>query len=410
METAAGEPCPVCQSLAERGRDRDYGDKKQYRCPRCGPYEISDAALVMLGRLLEQDALAAARLSHAVRLGTSEAKRLYVGSFNLTELAEQSLPGALQQLENLVRWLASQLGDDKFGRIPVTTPDNVAAIVGAVDGAGVMRLIGYAVKQELVEWDGAASVGLSLEGWKMAQPQRREEQDVPSAPSAQIAEIGKAYCNKCGPETNAHRRTSYTVSGNDGQASWSDTYEVLECCGCNGLSVRREFWLSEWDYMDQDPVTGEPRMIPGIETTYWPHATKKKKPDWASDLHDEPLRQVIGEVYDALNSGLIVLASIGTRTLLDRAMFLRVGDSEGGFRAKLNLMVERGYIGTDERDILLAITDAGSAAAHRGFSPSAEHLATIVATVETFLYRVFVLKPAAGAVRAATPPRRPQRP
>ncbi len=74
-------------------------------------------------------------------------------------------------------------------------------------------------------------------------------------------------------------------------------------------------------------------------------------------------------------------------------------------RRKLDLMVEKGHIGRDERDILEAITDAGSAAAHRGFAPNAKTLGTIIETAENFLHREFVLKTAAGKVRTATPSR-----
>ena len=147
-------------------------------------------------------------------------------------------------------------------------------------------------------------------------------------------------------------------------------------------------------------------MIPGIKVTYWPPPTQRKKPDWAESIDDDVIRGVIEEVYQALNSGMIVLASIGTRTLLDRGMFLRVGDPKGGFAGKLNLMVEKGHIGKDERDILQAITDAGSAAAHRGFAPNNKTLGTIIDTAENCLHREFVLKTAAGDVRKATPARR----
>ena len=118
-------------------------------------------------------------------------------------------------------------------------------------------------------------------------------------------------------------------------------------------------------------------MIPGVKVIYWPPPTQRRKPEWAEKLDDDVLRGVVDEVYQALNAGLIVLASIGTRTLLDRAMFLRVGDPKGGFANKLNLMFEKGHIGKDERDILEAITDAGSAAAHRGFAPNTKTLDTI---------------------------------
>src|SRR5690606_3509706 len=133
-------------------------------------------------------------------------------------------------------------------------------------------------------------------------------------------------CNVCGGEKNSFRRAAHSVDGKDGDVSWSDKYEVLECCGCSKLFVRHEFWFSEWDTMGQDPVTGQPCMIPGVKVTYWPPPTKREKPNWANELNDDALRRVIDEVYQALNYGLIVMASIGTRTLLDRAMFLRVGD------------------------------------------------------------------------------------
>jgi hypothetical protein len=221
--------------------------------------------------------------------------------------------------------------------------------------------------------------------------------------------VVKGHCNICGGEKNAFRRASHTVRGNDGEVSWSDTYEILECCGCSGMAVRHSSWFSEWDTLDNDPVTGRPRIIPGVEVSYWPPPTRRKKPDWGDDLEDDVLRQVIDEVYQALNGGLTILASIGTRTLLDRGMFLRVGDPNGGFGGKLNEMVSEGYIGRGERETFEAITDAGNAAAHRGFSPKPEMLNTIVALLENFLHREFVLKTAAGQLRTATPPR-PKRP
>jgi hypothetical protein len=249
-------------------------------------------------------------------------------------------------------------------------------------------------------------LGLSPKGWVMIQPTKTKDEPIKKAvPIATTSAIIKAHCNMCGGDRNAYKRASYSVNGSDGEVSWNDTFDVLECCGCNNLSVQRSYWFSEWDLFDQDPLTGQPRLIPGIKVTNWPPTTKRNKPDWVDNLEDDVLRRVIDEVYAALNSGLIVLASIGTRTLIDRAMFLRVGDPKGGFAEKLNLMVDKGHIGTDEREILEAVTDAGSAATHRGFVPRAEHLGTIVATTENFLHREFILKTAAGEVRTATPSR-----
>ena len=400
--------CPICLAPAEHARDRDYGERRQVRCQRCGTYEISRTALAMLESRVDRDPLARARLSHAIRQSTSETKALFVGSTNLDELAQSSLPGVQRQLENLARWVASQLLEDRFGRVEVRSRDMLAGVIGAVDGERVERLIAYAAKEGVIDCENeAGKFGLSPKGWAMIEPSKHvAKQTKPdSRASGAESEIVKALCNQCDGERNAYRRASHTVEGNDEEVSWSDTYDVLECCGCSGISVRHEFWFSEWDQFDQDPITGQPSMIPGVKVNYWPPPTNRKKPDWADKIEDDVLRSAIDEVYQALNYGLIVLASIGTRTLLDRAMFLRVGDPNGGFIAKLGLMVERGHIGIDEKDILETITDAGSAAAHRGFAPEADTLATIVETVENFLHREFVLKTEALKVRAATPPR-----
>lgn len=400
------EQCPVCLNEAERVRDRDYGDKKRVHCPRCGPFEISRTAMAMLGSRLEQDSLARARLSHAIRSNTSEENSLFISSANIDELVHRPLPSIKQQLDSLMHWLAAQLRDNRFGTIAVPSPEHLAGIIGTADGDGVVSLISYAVRLDYVALNVKDSrLGLTPTGWMMLEqpPKKMEPKEKVSAVEAPM--IVKTHCNGCGGERNAFKRASHTVNSQDGEVSWSDTYDVLECCGCNSISVRRQFWFSEWDEFVNDPITGQEVLIPGIKVTYWPPPTMRKKPEWADNLSDNLLRSVADEVYQALNAGLIVLASIGTRTLLDRAMHLRVGDPKGGFAGKLDHMVQEGHIGKNERDILEAITDAGSAAAHRGYAPNAKALGTIVDTVENFLHREFVLKTAAGEVRKATPPR-----
>jgi hypothetical protein len=363
----------------------------------------------MLSSRLVHDRLASARLSHAIRLNTSEENWLFVSSANLDELAQHTLPGIRQQLQYLVQWLASQLGDDSLGRTPYPSPEILAAIVGAVDGERVERLIDHAEKENLIVRDRENGVmGLTPAGWSILEPQNATPpSESPQAPTDEQKKnkTVKAHCNNCGGERNAHIRASYTVSNHDNETSWSDTYDILECLGCNNLSVRHTFWFSEWDQFDTDPQTGHPRLLPGTKEAYWPPQTTRRKPVWVENLSDDVLRRVIDEVYGALNHGQIVLASIGLRTLLDRAMFLRLGDGVGGFTARLKLMVEKGHIGNDEREILEIITDAGNAAAHRGFAPSYNALGTIAEAVESLLHREFVLKTAAGEVKEETPKR-----
>ena len=86
-------------------------------------------------------------------------------------------------------------------------------------------------------------------------------------------------------------------------------------------------------------------------------------------------------------------------------MALCVGDQPGGFKAKIDLMKDEGFIGDTEKDILTVIVDAGSASAHRALSPKPDILETIIDTVENFLQRQFILRRGVEGVQAATPKR-----
>ncbi len=398
--------CPVCGGKIAHSIDRDYGDKKLIDCMRCGFYEISKTALTMLGRRLEEDKLAGARLSHSIRLATSRDNPLLVVSTNLEEFIKIPLPGIEEQTSSLLKMIASRLGDDQLGFINLDV-ENVASIIGAVDGKSVARLVALTVQEGLLERDGQDLIGLTTRGWQKLKNTVEKHISVPNINiKEEKTDFETAHCNKCGPNRNAYKRAIYKKSGTDDDgSSFSDTYIILECCGCGEVCVQHLKWFSEWDNIDQDPLTGQPRYNPGIEVSYWPAPLRREEPKWVPSIKDENLRQVIGEVYKALNSGLVVLAAIGCRTLLDRAMYLNIGDLNT-FAKKLDKMVENGHIGINERSILEAITDAGSAAAHRGFAPSAENLETIVTTIEILLHREFILKKAADQVRAETPPRK----
>jgi hypothetical protein len=62
-----------------------------------------------------------------------------------------------------------------------------------------------------------------------------------------------------------------------------------------------------------------------------------------------------------------------------------------------------------EKETFLIITDAGSAAAHRGFAPDVPTFHAVLTAAEAFLYREFIMPKAAEAVRNATPARNPRK-
>jgi hypothetical protein len=227
---------------------------------------------------------------------------------------------------------------------------------------------------------------------------------------AESAEIVRAHCNTCGGPRNCFVRASYSKHGADEEApiNWCDTYRVVECCGCGEVAVQHDYWFSEDTDHRRNPATGEWEEVPNVRTTYYPPAVFRRLPPWHDVLSsfDTVLGEVLTEVYGSLQADAVITATAGARILLDRAMVLLVGDI-GGFDRKLSAMVEKGIIGLEDRALLDAMTDAGSAASHRGYRPSREHLATIIDTVENLLHRKFVLQQQAAEVKQATPRRRP---
>lgn len=299
--------CPVCFNAAERGRDADYGERKQVNCPRCGPFIITRTALAMLHSRTSDDPLARARLSHAIRKRTTEANWFSIDSMNVDVLIKTELPAINDQMANLTTWISQQLGDDHLGLVSFES-ESLAGIVGAANSDRVERLIDFAVKRGLVVRKGK-KLGLTENG---------------------IASLGS-------PQLNTSER--------------------------------------------------------------------RAKPGWSGQLEDADLREVLDDIYRVLAADSLRSASMMVRTLLDRAMYLCVGDV-GGFAAKLALMVERGLISEPEREILEAVTDAGNASAHRAYAPSRATLYTILDAAENFIRRHFILVGAAAEVRRTTPPRR----
>ena len=204
--------------------------------------------------------------------------------------------------------------------------------------------------------------------------------------------IVSTNCNNCGGERNAFVRASHTIREDEDGIYWITTMDILECCGCSELSMRSTELFSESD--DRD-------------IKYWP-PKQSRQPDWHGRLLDDNLRKAMREVYVALNQGLVMLASIGVRTLLDRSFFLLLKEDHGAFANKLKVMVEKGFLLENEKKIFQSIADVGNAAAHRAHLPTQETLTKILTAAESFLYQKFILPGDAKAMEKDTPSRKSQ--
>lgn len=398
--------CPICgNDLRDSGR-RDRGDKLQADCPRCGKYEISRTALAMLNSHTRATPTSKARLSHALRISTSkEDIWASVSSANLDDLLSSPLPDIHHQTRLFLSWFAEVIGDDVFGTICLPPLEHLAAVVGAVDASRVKKLIQHVVDSGYLNSEDN-QLNMTQKGWDFVECQsestvqdRQQEED-----QGESIETIKSHCSDCDGETNSDIKGSFKTSGSDDHVSWSDTYYIVQCRGCESVSFRHESWFSEHDEYDYDE-DGDTIVIPGIAINTWPKPCSRQMPDWVDYLKDDVLRALFAEIYSSLDNDNLALALMGTRTLLDRSMFLVVGDVKGGFVGKIEEMIKDGHLGAGERDTVLALTDIGSAAAHRGYIPNRDTLDKVLSSAEAMIHRVFILPADAAAVKKETPPK-----
>jgi Domain of unknown function (DUF4145) len=123
------------------------------------------------------------------------------------------------------------------------------------------------------------------------------------------------------------------------------------------------------------------------------------------DSDQAKLAALLTELYTALDNNLSVLATIGMRTVFDRASQLLGADPDQSFAEKLKELVAGNKIGGEEKEILSVLADAGSAAAHRGWQPSTIEIDSLMQALENFLERAFVLKHDLRRLGKNIPPR-----
>jgi hypothetical protein len=203
----------------------------------------------------------------------------------------------------------------------------------------------------------------------------------------------KSHCNHCGHETNHRVRgarnfsESFFVDGY-GDAYSTDRYELVECAGCESVSMRHTEYF---DAMDETYVT------------IYPPPVARRRPLWLSSL-SEPVKLLMTQVYTALDANSRALAVMGSRAVVDMLLVDQVGDT-GGFDEKLKAAEAAGVIGRKNREVLAAALEAGNAAAHRGHQPSIGDVNAVLDIVENLLQAVYQLDAVAERLRLNTPKR-----
>lgn len=220
--------------------------------------------------------------------------------------------------------------------------------------------------------------------------------------------VESGHCPKCGPERFADVKGNLHISEDDPEVGvWlSTTYSILQCRGCATPYFKKSSLFSE-DVEHYQNSFGEWETHAPETVNYWPSPARRDKPKWAETIgaKDSDLGNLLNDVYGALNADLRVPAAIALRTVFDRSAELLGVDPAASFAEKLQELVDQGKISKDEQATLTILTDAGSAAAHRGWRPTVTELETMASIVEAFIHRTFVLGDDAKKLQAGIPPK-----
>jgi hypothetical protein len=202
------------------------------------------------------------------------------------------------------------------------------------------------------------------------------------------------HCNDCLRKTKHSILTEHERrdSGLKDEFMWWHTKHTLFiCCGCESITLCRQHMCSEWD----DEYCGP-------EINFYPPQISRQRPEWHDWLPME-IRDLLAEIYAALHSNSRRLALMGARTVIDMFVLDKIGDV-GTFKQKLQALVDGGYLGSQQQDILNVALEAGNAAVHRGYKPSVEVLTHVIDVVENLLY-LYALAGASNSVKSRIPSR-----
>lgn len=211
-------------------------------------------------------------------------------------------------------------------------------------------------------------------------------------------DVLRVHCRACGHPARHRIVADEVVTGPDldGAAYLWDTYEIVRCEGCGTISFRHS-WVRA--------ATSDPDSeVLGTHLQVYPESKSGRQPMAGAESLPEATRQVYMEVLRALDAGLLLLAAMGLRTVVESVCRDRAGE----FRT-LQEGIERlgafGIISIDQEQYLHAQRFLGNDATHRFAAPTAREIAAALEITETMLRAIYVLPELAKEVgRSSRPP------
>lgn len=216
----------------------------------------------------------------------------------------------------------------------------------------------------------------------------------------------RAHCNNCGPSilhfvlTKEERRWVEDSA----QITGTNVYRLLECCGCERITLRHDSWNSyETDEQGHEITT----------TVYYPPAIWRKMPEWMSDWRgpfaphiNNPISRLMSEIYSALQNDQPALSAMGIRALIEHVMTENIGDT-GSIGGNITKFIEDGFVAPKSASLFREfLIESGHAAMHRGYFPKSTDILAMLDIAESLIESIYVHP--RWAKNDRIPPRKPR--
>lgn len=216
----------------------------------------------------------------------------------------------------------------------------------------------------------------------------------------------KEHCNKCLGWKNhviVHAEVTNWSDVIDEEYGHSieggDLWDLMRCLGCDSVKLKHRNWFSE--------ETDE-RGNQVINTEYFPPTITRQKPQWRRQFlpfngYLNNYNGLCDEIYASLAMGSNRLATMGIRALAERLMIDQVGD-KGRFDSNIQAFFDAGHVAPNQQLMFKdTLIEAGHAAMHRDFEPSANTVNTLLDIIEGIMHSIHYAPMLAEQVKKTIP-------
>jgi len=202
----------------------------------------------------------------------------------------------------------------------------------------------------------------------------------------------KALCVECKKLTNHTILGNHKTSGEeyDGEIQWWESYEIIQCLGCDDISFRKVFACTE----DFDPQTGQLEE----NISLYPDRTSGRNPMSGYEEFPIKTRRIYMETIKALNVATPLLAAIGLRALIESICLAQETKSHNLAKG-IDELAKMGLLSEKQADFFHNHRFMGNEAAHEMVAPKPEHLIAALDIAETLLKTIYILPGIADEIK-----------